>query len=743
MDCITLDVKTNWALKLGNLRRLKKSLDKYIDEELKIKSTKFDRIDLPLIARSSRAEEIIKLFESLMFAILNCPKKTIYIRRIMDLDESVQMQLMYFIQNKVMGEGETKPGSENESQRKEIESLKYERKKLSEQVSELEQELSLAHEEYAILHSDYQALKFDNERLILEVEKRTGLEAKETNIIEMELKGRLSEKDESIIELKKTLEKTKKRYETEIVQLKDELDIANSKLVESMNIEKMMNQYKKRVESFGNVKAQLDELQRSNDSLTNTVNSQQDEIEGLLKIKHSYVTLKESLDKEKSKNENLNFVLEAREKLIKKIEKSNCEYKQKVDFLTKQNEELMNADFFPESSHASEDSFCRYEKEAFPIVRELRIKNFPSVSQGEQFENLNAELKKQTALIEIKKTKLKKLKENIRMVSEDGRSRILEVENYFNVLQVTFEKLQNDNLYLSEEIQKLNETLHEKETELFAQKQIIEDLEELKASKTSTLADIRAMSAEKDEFLRQISTFNEKMSELNSVLLSKDQHIKDLNSENRARIQQIQVYKERETLLEKEIQLLKSESLNSHDTSDRVIVLEKENIEYRSQIALFNSRIEEKNQRILELTKENKVTSEDYKQKFAKLKEDYDRELEAKNQEMIKQTEEATSILMKQREQLAARLQTERRNTIMNFSQAMSVKENFPTASKEVFKLRQLLIEREKEISRLSRNCRELKVCWKQAAKLLKAVYKELGRETEKIEDAVRERLSI
>ena len=36
MECISLDVKNNWALKLGNLRRLKKALDKYLEEELKI-----------------------------------------------------------------------------------------------------------------------------------------------------------------------------------------------------------------------------------------------------------------------------------------------------------------------------------------------------------------------------------------------------------------------------------------------------------------------------------------------------------------------------------------------------------------------------------------------------------------------------------------------------------------------------------------------------------------------------------
>lgn len=740
MENISLDVKTNWALKLANLRRLKKSLDKYLEEELKMKNN-FNQIDLPLIARTSDIEEIIKLFQCVLFVVVNCPQKTVYVRRIMELDESVQMQLMYFIQ-KVMGESEKKPSKENESHKKELEHLKNENKKFADQISELEEELLLAHEEYAILRSDFTAVNFENERLRLEIDKKSGIEAKETNIMEMELRSRINEKDESISELKKALEKNKKRYETEIIQIKDELDIASSKLVEALNMEKMMAQYKKRVESFGNMKFQVDDMTKTIESLNSTINRQNEEIEGLLKIKHSYISMKEALDKEKSKTESLSFNLDAKEKLIRKLEKTNYEYRQKVDLLSRQNEELMAADYFPESSHASDDSFNRLDKESIPIIKE-RIKAFPSVSQGEQLENLNSEIRKQTALIELKKTKLKKLKEILKMVGEDSRSKIIEVDNFYLSLHESFEKLQSDNVYLSEEIQKLNDALQEKDTELFAQRQIIEDLEELKASKASSLDEMKNLSIEKEELLRQMMGLNEKISDLSSTLSLKDRKIQELNNEIKAANQQIHSFKDREALFGKEILSLKSEPQSSSDLSDKIIELEKENIEYRTQISMFNNRIEEKNQRILELTKENKTVSEEYKQKFAKVKEDYDKELLSKNDEMIKQTEEATGILLKQKEQLAARLQSERRNTILNFSRAMSTRDTFATSSKEVFKLRELLMQKEKEISRMNRNYKELKNCWKQTAKLLKAVWKELGKETEKIEEAVRERLSL
>ena len=119
MECISLDVKNNWALKLGNLRRLKKALDKYLEEELKISNSKFDRIDLPNLARKAQPEEIIKLFESIFYAIVNCPQKGVFIKRIMELEEPVQVQLMFFIQ-KIIGEDEDNPIQDSELFKKEL-----------------------------------------------------------------------------------------------------------------------------------------------------------------------------------------------------------------------------------------------------------------------------------------------------------------------------------------------------------------------------------------------------------------------------------------------------------------------------------------------------------------------------------------------------------------------------------------------------------------------------------------------
>ena len=131
------------------------------------------------------------------------------------------------------------------------------------------------------------------------------------------------------------------------------------------------------------------------------------------------------------------------------------------------------------------------------------------------------------------------------------------------------------------------------------------------------------------------------------------------------------------------------------------------------------------------------------RKKVDECKEEFEKELEKRNDEMTMQFEEAMTELTKQRELLAAKLQTERRNTVVNFHRHMSIKDPVAMIGQEIFKLREALADKEKEISKLTRNNREITKCWKQSAKLLKAVWKELGKETQKFQEAVSERQSL
>ena len=731
LDAISLDVKNTWALKLGNLRKLKKNLDRYSVDELHLKTTKFDRIDLPLIARTGNPAELLKLFEYVMLVIVNCPQKHIFIKRIMDLEEYVQVQLMFLIQ-KVMGSDEEN-SEESQTQKRELDSLRQERKKLTDQVADLESELSVAHEEYAVVHSNYQQLKVEYERLNYDLDRRADNEEKETKAIQMDLRTRLSEKDETIFELRKVIEKNKKKYESEIAQLKDDLDITNNKLMDAASNEKMIAQYKKRLEALSSTKQTAEELQKEKDSILATLNNQKAEYESLTKIKASYGGLKDALEQEKLKTEAQSFSLESKDKQIKKLEKSRNDFREKALFFQKKCEELEQLDVYQESSNLSEESFsCHFDKDLLTVNKQK------PANVADHLDNMTKDFNKQKALTETRKTKLKCLKERLRMLLEDYLGKALEGEEVAVQLRSSIEILQNDNYYLSEQIQKMTESLKEKENDLFMHNQIIEELESVKSSKLTLMTEYKALLSEKEKLSRTYTETSSKVLEHKSSITSKDSRIYDLQDKLKQAQEQLKAMKTHEEIYKKQLAVM--EHGQDSDPSSK---FQSENIQLKQEIASISARETLLDSRVNELLKENEEISVEWQDKLRTAQENFAKEIKKKDEDMIRQIEEATIGLMSQRDQLACRLQSERRNSLMNFQRAMSIKELPLPGARDVFKLRDALALKEKEIVKLNRNNKELKNCWRQTAKLLKAVSKELGCETTKIEEAVKERLSV
>ena len=742
MECITMDVKNNWALKLANLRRLKKGLDKYAEEELKVSISKFDRIDLPSIARKCTADAILKLFEYVMYTVVQCPIKNIFIRRIMEMDEAAQIQLMFFIQN-IMGDDVDSSTKENQTQKREIEVLKSENRKITEQLLELEQELSLAHEEYAILHSNYNQLKFENERMNSEIDHRSAIVDKESNAVSEELRARLAEKDLAFFEMQKSYDKAKKQHESEIVQIRDELDIATSKLLEASNMEKVLYQYKKRMEGYFPLKQQLEDLQKENNTLSETISLQNVEIDSLVKTKILFNSMKESLEKERNKSEILSYNVESKEKLIKKFEISIADYKQKVIYLTKRNEELMYDDR-ADSMQGSEDSFVYLQnKESNGVLHEIRHKNsmIPVISEEE--EQLLKETEKYKLILGKKKEKLKSRKEITLMAMEEMGAKCYSLNVKIYHLGATITELQEHNYVLSEEIQKLLEQLKDKETEKIMYEQAFNELEEVKLSKVSLASEVKNLHIEKEQINKK---FLEKTEEFQSTLHQinlKDSQISEINVEVLVLKDELQSFREKENLYKKEIELLKTNPINIIDDSKNILEFEQESIALKSQISSLQLRTKDKDNKLNKLKEDYERELSEMKQKLNECRQEFENELERKNEDMTMQLEEAMIELTKHREFLAAKLQAEKRHSVVNFHRAMSIKDPSSMISKELFQLRETLVEKENEISRLIRNNKEIKKCWKRSAKLLKAVWKELGKETQKIEDAVRERISL
>jgi protein HOOK3 len=786
MECITREVKNNWALKLSNLRRLKKNLDKYLEEELKISNSKLDKIDFPNIARTGNVVELLKLFDGVMYVILNCPLKTVFIRQIMELDESLQIQLMYFIQ-KVMGETEEPHPKDQDFHNTELETVKANLTRSSEQILELEHLIASLNEEQAEIQSKYQQLKFDNERLQELVSKKSLIEQIESDPICLELKARLLEKDDILSSLQKSFDKYRKDTETEISMMRDELDIACAKALEISNLEKTLQQYKKRLDTIPIMKSQIEELQKEKNEFNATLATQYNEIESLLKIKKNFNVTKELLDKEINKNETLGYNLESKEKLISKLEKVIIEYKQKVCFLEKQTEDLMLLDV-PDSSHASDDSFHSTSNNFLKDFKQKTI-NPPT----DHLESLHKELDKQRCLVQLKKNKLKCCKERLLMSFEEintlstdyhtlksasesqtkkfqeknnqlknkilalqkssesiePKSPLLELDqtklkllDTIQLLTTTNREIQENNYTLSEEIKKLNDVVKDHENDKAIHLQILEELEQIKSHKTQLINENKNLNLEKENSNKKYFEAREEVSLLNSKISSKEIKISELELDLKLLQEEIKAYKEKENIYEKELNYLKNTSSPIQNQSDHILSLEKNLIELKTQISSLNISLEEKNEIIFKLKQENENVSEELKGRLEEAKQDFDNQLKIKNKEMVDQLEEAMSELTRQRELLAARLKSERKNTLVNFHRAMSIRDNGASNFQETSRLKDILADKDREIARLNRNNKEIKNCWRQSAKMLKAVWKELGNETKKIEDAVTERIN-
>ena len=734
MECISLDVKNNWALKLGNLRRLKKALDKYLEEELKISNSKFDRIDLPNLARKAQPEEIIKLFESIFYAIVNCPQKGVFIKRIMELEEPVQVQLMFFIQ-KIIGEDEDNPIQDSELFKKELDMLKNEKRKLTKQVTELEQELASTVEEKNRVNANFQQIKAENERLYADIDKKSVKEERHSTAIIFELRTRLNEKDESINELQKSIDKIKKQYEIEIAQLKDDLDISTAKVYQNMNADKTLQQYKKRLESLAGVKQKAADLQKQNENLIETINSQHLEIDSLSKFKKQAALLKEQMAKEKNRADTLSFNLENKEKMIKKYEKEVSDSRQKIQLLQSKIEE--NNLERQDSSHASEDSFVmqleRIEVVGSPRNASSKVRGSCISTAQEQLETILKDLNYQKTLVNSKKIEAKSLRESLQMSLEEMHGRCYDYES-------KIKQLESNNIILSDQIQIMSENVAEKEHDKIVQEQTMYELEEVKATKVTLLNDIKTLYADKDIINKKLIDGREEFFLLQKQLGGKEMRIRELELEMTLFKEKILAFEEKEKVYNQELTSMRRNSSTVTNSTQEYMTLERELIAIKNENNELQLRLNDKNNQIAEIMSEKVQVGKQFERQIEEINEKYREELDIKTREVMAQSEEAMNALFNQREQLAAKLQFERRNTMIGWQRAMSIRDPNMFVSEEIFKLRELLLEKEKEIARVAKNNKELKVCWKDSANLLKAVWRQLGDETKKIEEALKKR---
>ena len=312
MDLITLDVEGDWALKLGNLKRFKSSLESYLENELKVPFEKVNNCLLGSIANNFEVSDFLKIMELVFIAFLNSSKKQEFIQVIQELDENDQYNLMYFIK-KTISKKKTDIFHENEIKDKEIEFLTIKKEALMRQVIDLQREISL-------ITKAKDALSLENEELKVNIfnlqNELDSLKQKPdvSSDLYYNLEKNLIEKGNLLEIAKQMLEDGRNHNERQITELKEEVDKAQADREKLAYCELLVNKYKKYQEKWLKLKKKQQNLKKENENMSKLIKKHQFEEDSKTNYKEKIRKLAEELKIEKNKTQHVQINLEMKER---------------------------------------------------------------------------------------------------------------------------------------------------------------------------------------------------------------------------------------------------------------------------------------------------------------------------------------------------------------------------------------------------------------------------------------------
>lgn len=697
-------------MKLANLRRLKKAIDSYLEKEIHITHDKFDQIELANIARKATDDDMIKLMEIIVFTILNCGQKELFINPIMMLDEKCQTNLMVFIKN-VLGECP----DENEEvivTNKELSKLREEKHKLALKINQMHKELSFLEDQQSKIVNERDELKVLNEGLESELTKRSASLCLSSDFINMDRDyNREKLRTENLTTIKEEISDVKKVYENEISRLKDELDLANCNIDKLAHADITLQDYKKKVEKMNHLTKKYQDLLKQNEILEKRNNSLLNELKEANKVKQNLQYLKDQLNHEKDKNESLNFAAENKEKQIKHLNKEIIDLSEKLKFAESKLQDFELERKFDASSVLSDESFYVQSRflESEDIERGFSRHNsrkftFPASLAQEQLDFINKEKTSLAEKYEQVKAKLKRYRESLLMQKEE-----FDQQKYinFNYIQRLLKRIDT----LSDQMQVLSESVSNSQGLKIKHEQLVYEYDQIKNNKDVLMHEIKKLHEEKDLMYKRYIECREETIDLHNTISQAEIKIRELVLCDNLSKDKVKEYKDKEKIFSENIELLKiQKQAENQDCSIRLFDLEKEIITLRSETTSLNLRLTDKNERIQEILKDKaetiKILEAQHKDVLNKVKNENDWKFE----QMIKQTEEALSELQNEREQLIAKLKFEKDSTLAE-RKKMNIMRDQSGLIEDVALLKSRLDDKENELKNAHKMNRELKKC--------------------------------
>lgn len=377
MSKIKTGVGSSWRLKVSNLKKIVEGIVDYYQDSLNLHAD-FVRPDVMKIGEKNDPAELARLLQLILGCAVNCNKKQEYIKRIMDMEESLQQVIMQSIQElESNGSGTLSVGGnisdgflssvlqpspvivdpQLPKLLQDLEAATNARDWMAQRCHELDMQVKLLQEEKSCFTLENQKLKTKLKEFeamehttlldVKDISNGTGQKYKELRkqldsfkeeMYKMEqsrddYKAKVGVLEKELLELQVRQEELQAGAE-EARHLKDEMDILRETAEKVARHEAMIESYKKKLEEYGDLKRQVKLLEEKNtDYMQQNMDLEEE-------VKKSG-TWKPQVEIYKKKSAELQQKLNEESKKADKAEFENKKLQEKLQSLQREKERLI------------------------------------------------------------------------------------------------------------------------------------------------------------------------------------------------------------------------------------------------------------------------------------------------------------------------------------------------------------------------------------------------------------------
>ncbi|XP_018566507.1 protein hook [Anoplophora glabripennis] len=357
---IKRDVGSNWRLRVSNLKKIVEAVVEYYQDVLSQQILEIGRPDVNKIGENSDPVQLAKLLRLILGCAINCDRKQEYITMIMEMEESVQQNIMQAIQQ--LEEVTGGPGRSSlslliwDSDTRvvklvgDLEAANKAKETLTQQVQNLEQQIQVLIEEKQALQAQNQDFLEkearnppENARRQLDLLKEELFKAE---VMRDDFKAKLMEQEKQMLTYQEKIAELQIAA-NDSSRLKDEVDALSESAGKVVDLELALASYKKRLENYQDIKRSLQKLEEKNmEYLQKNL-----ELEEELSKNHSWkaqcdtyknqiAELQQKLDEEGQKADKAQFNLEKLEARVVALQGEKERLIVERDSLREENEEL-------------------------------------------------------------------------------------------------------------------------------------------------------------------------------------------------------------------------------------------------------------------------------------------------------------------------------------------------------------------------------------------------------------------